>query len=114
MLYDRQACEKGFAMKLGSAVVLAAAACLVLASSALARHVHYRSHPHREAHLGVMPDVLLANPYGDVIVNGSTGFHRSDAGIMVPDSEPPSFVAVGRASRSGLRGASGVPGYDQH
>lgn len=100
-------------MKLGSAGLWAAAACLGLASPALARHVHYRgSHPDRE--VGVMRDVLLANPYGDVIIDGSTGFHRSDAGVMVPDSEPPSFVAVGRASRSGLGGASGLPGYDTH
>lgn len=102
-------------MKFGSAVVLAAAACLVLASPALARRVHYRGvKADQTARLGVMPDVLLANPYGDVIINGSTGFHRSDAGVMVPDSDPPSFVAVGRASRSGLGGANGLPGYDVH
>lgn len=102
-------------MKLGSAALLAAAACLGLASPALARHVHYRgSHAYQDQEIGVMRDVLLANPYGDVIIDGSTGFHRSDAGVMVPDSEPPSFVAVGRASRSGLGGASGLPGYDTH
>ncbi len=101
-------------MTSASAIVVAAA-CLVLAAPALARPVHYRgAQPDHDARLGVMPDVLFANPYGDVIIDGSSGFHRSDAGIMVPDSEPASIVAVGRASRSGLGGASGVPGYDPH
>ena len=99
-------------MKSGSAIVLAAAACLLLASPALARRMHYhRSQASRDARLGVMPDVLIANPYGDVIVDGSSGYHRSDAGTMVPDSDPPSVVAVGRASRSGLGGANGLPGF---
>ena len=102
-------------MKSGSAIVLAAAALLVLASPALARRVHHQArHHYPETRIGLMPDVLLANRYGDVIVDGSSGFHRSDAGIMVPDTDPPSFVAVGRASRSGLGGASGLPGYALH
>lgn len=101
-------------MKSGPAIVLAAA-CLLLASPALARRVHdHGSHVYDGTRLGVMPDVLFANPYGDVIIDGSSGFHRSDAGVMVPDTEPLSVVAVGRASRSGLGGASGVPGFALH
>lgn len=102
-------------MKSGSAIVLAAAALLVFASPVLARRVHtHARHPYPEARIGVMRDVLLANRYGDVIIDGSSDFHRSDAGVMVPNTDPPSFVAVGRASRSGLGGASGLPGYAFH
>ncbi len=93
--------------------VAAAAYCLMAATPAMARHAHRHYHYHHRHHARahVIPDVLVANPYGDVIVDGKTGFHRSDWGIMVPDSEPQSFVATGRASGSGF-GASGIPGQN--
>ena len=100
---------------------LAAMTALVFASPAVA-HGRYYHHHHRYRHVGyhrhsseytgVMRDVLVANPYGDVIVDGQTGLHRSDLGVMVPNSAPPSFVATGRASRSGVGGASGIPGQN--
>lgn len=96
-------------MSKASVWLLAAATCLGMASPALARH--HRSH-HRVAHhvrRGVIPDVLVANPYGDVIVDGKTGYHRSTFGVMVPDTAPASFIATGRASGTGL-GANGLPG----
>lgn len=102
-------------MKSGSAIVLAAAACLLLAAPASARRIrHHVAHAFHDAQPGVMRDVLVANPYGDVIIDGSSGFHRSDVGTMVPDTDPPSVVAVGRASRSGLGGANGLPGFALH
>ncbi len=101
-------------MRRVSLCVIAAAACMAATAPASARHhVHHRYHRHLtslHARPGVIPDVLVANPYGDVIIDGKTGFHRSDLGVMVPDSEPQSFVATGRASRTFIGGANGLPG----
>ena len=47
--------------------------------------------------------------YGDTIISGRTGLHRSDWGKMVPDGTAPNFVLTGRRSGSGL-GANGLPG----
>ena len=51
--------------------------------------------------------------YGDTIISGRTGQHRSIvSGMMVPDSDPPDFVLTGRAAGSGP-GANGFPGSNQ-
>lgn len=73
------------------------------------RYHYLHRHLVSPARIGVVPEALLTNRYGDIILDGTTGFHRSDWGVMVPDSEPPSVVATGRATGTGP-GASGLPG----
>ncbi|WP_131113604.1 hypothetical protein [Lichenihabitans psoromatis] len=54
------------------------------------------------------PDYLGTNTLGDAIITGSIGVHRSDFGVMVPDSDGPNMIASGRAKGSGF-GADGLP-----
>ena len=93
--------------------VSAALACLLMAETASAdgivrarhgRQVHHRHHVRirRVVH-------AYRRSYGDVIVTHGSGMHRSDFGMMVPDSTGPNFIASGRKSRSGVGGASGIP-----
>ena len=97
-------------MRIAIALLLLATAGSAVAEARPAHHRHHHArHLVGPGRIGVMHDVLINNRLGDEIIDGTTGFHRSDWGVMVPDSEPQSFVATGRASGSGL-GASGLPG----
>lgn len=72
-------------------------------------HVHYHSetyiYRHHHRHAGYPVTI----GYGETIVSGRTGLHRSDFGVMVPDGTEPNFVLSGRRSGTGL-GANGLPG----
>ncbi len=91
-------------------ILVAAGLCCVTAGAAEARprHHHYRHHRY-----GVVRTRRSGYPvtigYGDTIISGKTGFHRSDFGVMVPDGTSPNFVLSGRRQGSGL-GANGLPG----
>lgn len=70
------------------------------------------SHVNRH-HRGVADRGYVTLGYGETIISGRTGQHRSIlSGRMVPDTEPPDFVLTGRASGSGP-GANGFPGSNQ-
>lgn len=73
--------------------------------------VHYHRDRHHRRIDGVDRYVTLG--YGETVISGRTGQHRSIvSGVMVPDSTPPDFVLTGRATGSGP-GANGVPGSNQ-
>lgn len=76
---------------------------------------HHRVRHHRARHHrfhGVDRGFVTLG-YGDTIISGRTGQHRSIvSGVMVPDSDPPDVVLTGRATGSGP-GANGFPGSNQ-
>lgn len=95
-------------------LLVALASCAVLSGPASARRLH---HPRAAVTgrdvptFGDRRQVLETNGLGDRVISGRIGLHRSHVeDAMVPDSEGPSFIASGRASRSGVAGANGLPG----
>jgi hypothetical protein len=87
-------------------VTLLAASCLAMAAPASARsihHHHYRHYLHDHHHHvvldrydpGYRDQVIGRTRSGDTIISGGIGFHRSDFGVMVPDSEGPNFIQSG-------------------
>lgn len=95
-------------------LLFALASCAVLSGPASARRLHHL-HPvvvgKDVPTFGDRRQVLETNGLGDRVISGRIGLHRSHLGdAMVPDAEGPSFIASGRASRSGVAGANGLPG----
>ncbi len=94
----------------GSAFAATALTCLLVVGPATAAHRVHHGARHRVHHHHWSR--LETNRLGDVIVTGGSGFHRSDVGVMVPDSVGPNFIESGRMSRSGVGGADGISGND--
>jgi hypothetical protein len=96
-------------MKRLIAIAVLAASCALVAGPASARHVHhhYKHHHHgykhhRYLHVrrdpydpGFRTQVIGRTRNGDPILSGGIGFHRSDFGVMVPDSDGPNFIQSG-------------------
>ena len=75
--------------------------------------VRYHHGRHHRAVDGAYHGDYVTLGYGETIISGKTGQHRSIiSGVMVPDSEPPDFVLTGRATGTGP-GANGFPGSNQ-
>ena len=95
-------------MKLAFLATTALSLSLSLGSAeARMRHHHHVYHHHYARPLRSGYPVTIG--YGDTIISGKTGLHRSDFGTMVPDGTGSNFVLTGRRSGSGL-GANGLPG----
>lgn len=98
-----------------TAIGLATFGSLLLAGTAMASNSRVAAH-----HRSFMPviggrlEILGRTSFGDTIISGRIGFHRSDFGVMVPDSEGPNFVRSGSPSVvSGYANNGGNNGYSQ-
>lgn len=91
----------------------AAAACLLAAAPASARPHHRRAFVRHDPDVptfGGRREVLETSPQGDRIISGRIGMHQNHfTSDLVPDSDGPDLILSGRASRSGVLGANGVP-----
>lgn len=102
-------------------LILAAALGFATAGPASARAHHRARHVHDLARsgrgypdvptFGGRRDVLEASRSGNRLITGRIGLHRNHlSGDVVPDSDGPDLILSGRASRTGVSGANGLPG----
>ncbi len=80
------------------AVGLAIFSNLLLAGTAMAYDGRAAGRRSSMPVIGGRLEVLGRTNFGDTIISGRTGFHRSDFGVMVPDSGEENFVRSGSPS----------------
>jgi len=97
----------GHPMTRTAIVTVLAASCLAMAAPASARSVHHHHHYYHHHYFhhhhvlrerydpGYHDQVIGHTRSGDAIISGGIGFHRSDFGVMVPDSDGPNFIQSG-------------------